>query len=257
MPTRKQEEALRQSLFKKTRKKVNFFVVEGERALSELLNSGWKALKIFAEPQKAHKIRSLIPFESTLQVEELSARKLAELAQTETPSGVLALVEKQTFTLEEAASEKRVLILDNLRDPGNVGTLLRTARSLGWGGVVLLKGTAELFSPKVVRSTAGALFHLKIVEGVAAEEAFDRLKKQNFTIGVADSHSGLSPEECRSLINQTPGKSLVLVIGSEAAGVSRGILSKADHSVKIPLSRGAESLNAAVSGGILMYLLRA
>ncbi|MGH8003543.1 MAG: TrmH family RNA methyltransferase [Limisphaerales bacterium] len=246
---------MRQVFFKKTRKKQSFFVVEGERALSELLKSDWRILKIFAEPQKAHKVRSLIPFESTLEVEEVPARKLAELAETETPPGVLALVEKRSFTLEEVSAEKRVLILDNLRDPGNAGTLLRTARSLGWGSVVLLKGTVELFSPKVVRSTAGALFHLKIIESATVEEALNALKKHGFTIWVADSHSGISPEESRGLINQTAAK-LALVIGSEAAGVSREMLSQADHFVKIPLSKDAESLNAAVSGGILMYLLR-
>lgn len=255
MPTRKQEKELRQIFFKKTRKKQNFFAVEGERALSELLQSGWRVLKIFAEPQKAHKIRSLIPFESTLEVEEISAKKLAELTETETPPGVLALVEKRAFTLEQVATEERVLILDNLRDPGNVGTLLRTARSLGWGGVVMLKGTAELYSPKVVRSTAGALFHLKIAEGITPEAAIDALKKNNFAIWVADSHSGVSPEECRGLIHQTQIK-IALVIGSEATGVSREMLSKTDHFVQIPLSKDAESLNAAVSGGILMYLLR-
>lgn len=255
VPTRKQEKELRQVFFKKTRKRQNFFVVEGERSLSELLKSGWSVLKIFAEPQKAHKIRSLIPFESTLEVEEISAKKLAELAETESPPGVLALVEKQAFTLKEAATEKRVLILDNLRDPGNAGTLLRTARSLGWNGVVMLKGTAQLFSPKVVRSAAGALFHLKIAEGVTVEGVIDGFKKNNFLILVADPHSGVSPEECKDLINQTSAK-VALVIGSEAAGVSREMLSKADHFVKIPLSKDAESLNAAVSGGILMYFLR-
>ena len=256
MPTRKQEKALRQSLFKKTRKKQNFFVVEGERALSELLKSDWKILKILSVPEKARKIRSLIPFESTLEVEELSAKKLVELTETETPPGVLALVEKQTPPIDEVTVEKRVLILDNLRDPGNVGTLLRTACALGWGGVVLLKGTSELFSPKVVRSTAGALFHLKIAEGMPVEDTLRTLKKRDFKIWVADSNSGISPEECRGLINQTPTK-LALIIGSEATGASSTLLSKADNVVKIPLTKDAESLNAAVSGGILMYLLRA
>ena len=255
MPTRKEEKELRQFFFKKTRKKQNSFVVEGERALSELLKSTWKILKLFTEPQKVHKIRSLIPLESTLQVEEVSAKKLAEWTETETPPGILALVEKRTCTLEEVIAEKQVLILDNLKDPGNVGTLLRTAHSLNWGGVVMLKGTVELFSPKVVRSTAGALFHLKITDDAIPEAAVERLKKNNFTIWVADSHSGVSPEECKDLINQTPGK-VALVIGGEAAGVSREILTKTDHFVRIPLSKGAESLNAAVSGGILMYLLR-
>lgn len=255
VPTRKQEKELRRSFFKKTRQKQNDLVVEGERALVELLKSGWKILQIFAEPQKAHKIRSLIPFESPLKVEELPAKKLAELTQTETPPGVLALVEKRRFSLADVLAADRVLVLDNLRDPGNVGTLLRTARSLGWGGVVLLKGTAELYSPKVVRSTAGALFHLKIAEGLTAEETLGGLKKNEFSVWVADSHSGGSPEECRGLINQTPTK-IALVIGSEAAGVSGPMLSGAEQVVRIPLSPDAESLNAAVSGGILMYLFR-
>src|SRR5262245_24457672 len=99
MHTRKQEKVLRQNKFKKARKKQNFFVGEGERALSELVKSDWRILKIFAETHKVHKIRSLIPFESTLEVEELPAKKLAELTQTETPPGVLALVEKRAFSL--------------------------------------------------------------------------------------------------------------------------------------------------------------
>ena len=253
--TRKQERELYQAFFKKTRKKSNFFVVEGERALAELFKSDWNVLKIFAAPQKAEKIKSLIPFECTGEIEEISSKKLTQLAHTETPPGVLALVEKKTFTLEDVSAEKRVLILDNLRDPGNVGTLLRTARSFGWGGVVLLKGTVELFSQKIVRSTAGALFHLKIVEGISGEKAVDFLKKQNLTIWVADSHSGVTPQEGRGLINQAPTK-LALVIGSEAAGASQTMLAKADRFVRIPLSKDVESLNAAVSGGILMYLLR-
>ncbi len=233
-------------------------MVEGERALSELLKSDWRVLKIFSGPEKIHKIRGLIPFESTLEVKEISLKNLAELAETETPPGVLALVEKQSFALEVVAAEKRVLILDNVRDPGNVGTLLRTARSLGWSGVVLLKGTAELYSPKVVRATAGALFHLKVAEGVNAEETLGVLKRQGCSVWVADSHSGVPPEECRGLIHQALSNTqkIALVIGSEAAGISQTMLSKADRFVKIPLSKEAESLNAAVSGGILMYLLR-
>jgi TrmH family RNA methyltransferase len=255
MPTRRQEKTLRRSFYKKTRQKQDFFAVEGERALTELLKSDWSILSIFATPPNVHKVRSLIPFESLLEVEELSAKKMAELTETETPSGILALVEKKAFTIEQVAAEKRVLVLDNLRDPGNVGTLLRTAYAFGWNGVVLLKGTAELFSPKVVRSTAGALFHLKIAEQIIAEEALGMLKKHDFKIWAADSHSGNSPEECRRLINRASAKN-ALVIGSEASGVSRSMLSNADGVVTIPLAGEAESLNAAVSGGILMYLLR-
>ena len=242
-------------MFKTTRKRQVFFAVEGERALAELLKSDWKIHQIFAVPQKVHKIRSLLPFESTLDVQELPPKKLAELTQTKTPPGTLALVEKRMFSLEALAAERRVLILDNLRDPGNVGTLLRTARSFGWGGVVLLKGTVELFAPKVIRATAGALFHLKIVEGAEAGTTIQTLKSRDFGIWIADSHAGDTPEQCQIQIDQSATK-LALVIGGEASGVSRPVFSKADHRVRLPLSDEAESLNAAVAGGILMYLLR-
>lgn len=249
MPNRKEEKKIHSLFFKKPRKKENFFVVEGERAFAELCRSDWKILKTYAEPGMVKKALQLAAPNRTMPIEEISAKKLAELAQTETPPGVLALVEKQAFTLAEAAAEKRILILDNLRDPGNVGTLLRSARSLGWSGVILLKGCAELFSPKVVRSTAGSLFHLKIAADAPAEKAIDYLKEKGFQIWVADSNQGIPP------VNVTPPDKLALVIGSEATGVSREVLAEVNQHIKIPLAPGADSLNAAVSGGILMYLL--
>lgn len=251
MPARKEEKTLRSAFFKKTRRKENFFVVEGERALSELVNSNWRILKVYADPKSVKKAWALISAVPHLTVEEIPAKKLSELAQTETPPGLLAVVEKRLFKLEDLAGENRILILDNLRDPGNVGTLLRSAHSLGWGGVVLLRGTAELFSPKVVRSTAGAIFHLKIAADVPPKEALDFLKQHGFSIWVADSHRGAAPEAVNT------ASKLALVIGSEAAGVSVEVKSAAGQFIKIPLSPSAESLNAAVSGGILMYHFRA
>ncbi len=249
MPTRKDEKILRAAFFKKNRQNENHFVVEGERAFAELCRSNWKILKIYAEPKMVKKALQLAAPNRTLPIEEISAKKLAEWAETETPPGILALVEKRTFKLEELAAENHILVLDNVRDPGNVGTLLRTARSLGWNGVVLLKGTAELFSPKVVRSTAGSLFHLKIATDVPVEKTIEYLKENNFQIWAADSNQGIAPE------GGTVPNRLALVIGSEAGGVSSEILLKADLRIKIPLAQGADSLNAAVSGGILMYLL--
>lgn len=247
MPTRREQKKIHSLFFKKPRRKENSFVVEGELSFAEICRSDWKILKIYAEPKLSHKIK--ISSNRSVSVEEISAKKLAEMAETETPPGILALVEKRTFTLEQVADESRILILDNLRDPGNVGTLLRTARSLGWLGVVLLQGTVELFSPKVVRSTAGAIFHLKIAANESTEKTLDCLKNRSFEIWVADAKEGTSPT------NAHPPEKLALVIGSEATGVSPTGAAKADRQIKIPLSPGANSLNAAVAGGILMYLL--
>jgi TrmH family RNA methyltransferase len=204
MPTKKEGKELRAAFFKKPRQRENFFVVEGERAFSELVKSGWRILKVYSDSKNLPRVRRLIP--PSISLEEVASKTLAELAQTETPPGVLALVEKRIFKLEDLAEESRILILDNLRDPGNAGTLLRSVRSLGWNGAILLKGTVELFSPKVVRSTAGALFHLKIAAEVSTEEALKFLSKHGFSLWVADSHRGVSPEDGRGLINQTPTK---------------------------------------------------
>jgi RNA methyltransferase, TrmH family len=186
-----------------------------------------------------------------VRVEEVSEAELAGLADTEQPQGIVAVIRPRPWALEQIATPAGavVLVLDAVQDPGNVGTMLRTALGLGAAGVVGLKGTAELTSPKVLRGSMGALFRLPAVatdgEGLLAWVAERGLE---LWVAEADGEPVARPEEPR--VRRAP---LALVVGNEGAGVSPEVNAAAVRRVAIPLAPGAESLNVAVAAGILLY----
>ena len=141
-----------------------------------------------------------------------------------------------------------ILVLDGVQDPGNVGTMLRTALGLGAAGLVALKGTAELTNTKVIRGAMGATFRLPAV--VAAPDEFVAWARlQRIQIWVADPNG----EAGAQLTNPEERPPIALVVGNEGAGVSPSLDAAADRRVAIPLARGVESLNVAVAAGILLY----
>jgi TrmH family RNA methyltransferase len=171
------------------------------------------------------------------------------LADTEHPQGVVAVIEPRRWALDDiaAAPGSPVLVLDGVQDPGNVGTILRTALGLGAAGVVALKGTAELTNPKVVRGSMGALFRLPAVPGDvetylswAGERGIETwVTAADGTVsepGAARGHRGV----------------VGLVLGNEGAGVSPALQAAASRRVAIRLARGSESLNVAVAAAILL-----
>jgi TrmH family RNA methyltransferase len=182
-----------------------------------------------------------------VRLDEMSETDLAALADTEQPQGVVAVIEPRRWTLGDIAPGRPVLVLDGVQDPGNVGTMLRTALGLGAGGVVALPGTAELTNPKVVRSTMGALFRLPSV-AARADELVPWVRERGAEIWVAEA-DGAPITEARPT---APG-GVALVVGNEGAGVSAALESAADRRVAIPLAPGAESLNVGVAAGILLY----
>jgi TrmH family RNA methyltransferase len=189
--------------------------------------------------------------ERSIQVEALDDRELEELADTEHPQGVVAVIEPKRWALDDIrlSPGTALLVLDGVQDPGNVGTMLRTAMGLGATGVIALKGTADLTNPKVIRSAMGASFRLPAVPASPQEfVAWTRL--QLAQIWVADS----SGEPLTGLPRRTADRPPVaLVVGNEGAGVSETVDRGATRRIAIPLSSGVESLNVAVAAGILLY----
>jgi TrmH family RNA methyltransferase len=183
-------------------------------------------------------------------LEELADRPFADLADTDTPQGIIAVIEppRWSFTDIRAAPGAPVLVLDAVQDPGNVGTLLRTAFALGAAGVVLLKGTADLANPKVVRGAMGASFRLPVVPADEPEFAA-WVQRERLTIWAAAADG-------TPLARATPPDRLALVVGNEGAGVRPALRALAHQQVAIPLTRGAESLNVAVAAGILLHEAR-
>lgn len=231
---------------KKYRQKEGLFLLEGKRAVEEALASHWtlRALFFTRLPEGWERRAE----ESTLSWYEVPLPVLQKITATEDPQSVAALVEIRQENLDSFAPERGfVLVLDQIRDPGNLGTLIRTADALGAAGVVLLEDTADLYNPKVVRSTMGSLFHLPVCTGVKAGKLEAWCRKNGYALWATALEGA---EDVTKL--QWPAKT-ALVLGSEAEGVSPEILAAADQKVKIPMAGQAESLNVAVAGGIVMF----
>ena len=182
-----------------------------------------------------------------IKVEQVDDRALAELADTEHPQGVVAVFEPRDWALDDITLAPRgaVLVLDAVQDPGNVGTMLRTALALGAAGVVALPGTADLSNPKVIRGGMGASFRLPCV-ATDAETLAAWAATHAAAIWVAAAGGNPVPRAPRNAPT-------LLVVGNEGAGVGEAISAHASHRVGIPLAPGAESLNVAVAAGILLY----
>jgi RNA methyltransferase, TrmH family len=186
-----------------------------------------------------------------VQVEDLTDAELEGLADTEHPQGIIAVIEPKRWTLSDIRMNPgaTILVLDGVQDPGNVGTMLRTALGLGAAGLVALKGTADLTNPKVIRGAMGASFRLAAVTA-APDEFVAWVRLQRAQIWVADAAGETVDRPLARGADQSP---VALVVGNEGAGVGPSIEAAADRRIAVPLARGVESLNVAVAAGILLY----
>jgi RNA methyltransferase, TrmH family len=186
-----------------------------------------------------------------VRVEDVSEAELEELADTEHPQGVVAVIEPRRWTWVDIhlVPGTALLVLDGVQDPGNVGTMLRTALGLGAAGLVALKGTADLTNPKVLRSAMGASFRLPAVSATPEEfVAWSRLQRAELWVAESDG------ENIEQIPGRTPERAPVaLILGNEGAGVSEPLDAAATRRIAIPLVRDVESLNVAVAAGILLH----
>jgi TrmH family RNA methyltransferase len=183
---------------------------------------------------------------------DVTDAELEDLADTSQPQGIVAVIEPRAWSLADIHMDRGsvALVLDGVQDPGNVGTMLRTALGLGAAGVVALTGTAELTNPKVVRGSMGALFQLPSVEAVP-DDFLGWVERGGIEVwataadGEPIARTELGPRDRRSPI--------ALVVGNEGAGTSDRIMTTARRRLAVPLAAGVESLNVAVAAGILLH----
>ncbi len=182
-----------------------------------------------------------------IAVEEVEEELLAQLAETEQPQGVVAVVQPKLWTLDaiDPGAGGVVLVLDGVQDPGNVGALARTALGLGAVGLVALPGTADIYSPKALRGSMGALFRIPAVQ--ATTEAFIGWARGAGLSLWTTAADGTAVDRAR---RDGP---IALVLGNEGAGVRPELAAVATQSVAVPLVAGVESLNVAVAAGIVLY----
>lgn len=230
------------------------FLVEGVRFVEEALSSTWPVELMAYCPGIAESRRGEVLLEnaasrgiSLLEVEEALFR---ELAGTDTPQGVLAVVGQCETTLEDlqpAAEPALLVLVDGVRDPGNLGTIVRSADAAGVGGVILLKGTADIYNPKALRATMGSIFHVPVVDGVDAGELMHYLSSRGIKTVAGDPHGE------KVIYGSDLAVSCALVVGNEAGGAGEAVMEMVSERVRIPMPGRAESLNVAVAAAILIY----
>jgi TrmH family RNA methyltransferase len=238
---------------RKAREKHDLFVAEGVRAVEELSQSQLTIRGALVAPQlgEAPRGEQLIASLRSRQVviEEVSALEFASAAETESPQGVMAIGEIPTLGFQTLADDWKgtLLILDAVQDPGNVGTIVRTAAALGVTATAAMPGTVDLWNAKVVRSGMGAHFKHPLFSATWSE--LDSFQKQSGCEVVAADAAGVD------VASFHPGPRVALVVGNEGSGLSSEARVRASRIVSLPIQPNVESLNVAVATGILLYAL--
>jgi RNA methyltransferase, TrmH family len=216
------------------------FLVEGPIAVGEAWGAG-EVQDVFVDGEA--------PFASEwLDRGAVAASKqvMEALSETSTPQGIVGVARMRTISIAEASGDL-VLVLADVRDPGNAGTLVRSAAAAGASAVVFCSGSVDPFNPKSVRSTAGLLFHLDLVTGVALPEVGRTLKSKGFSLVGADATSSTRPDE----VDMTGP--VALVLGNESWGIEEPARALLDEVTGIPMPGAAESLNVGIAGSILLF----
>ncbi len=233
--------------------------IEGLRILEEAIRSGLRFSAVFFRESAQDRAERLLP-QIGAQVETLLLpdKLFDSLVPSESPQGVAALVRLKEFSLENVVEKERlqvgpIVVLAGLQDPGNLGTILRSAEAFGSAGVVLGEGTVSPFNSKVVRASAGSVFRLPVIHGheksgtAKLEEVSEKLRAKGVRLIATSSHKGTP-------LDQADLKSAAAIFfGNEGAGLPREVMARMDEVVAIPHTAQVESLNAGVAASIVLY----
>jgi TrmH family RNA methyltransferase len=242
---------LRSLTTKKGRETSGNLLIEGWRSVEELLSSSWSVDLVVVDLQRLPSQGSAVLrrcAERSIDVRAGNASDLRALSDVREDQGIVAVADLPRLALKDVPEKGDVLVLDAVSDPGNVGTLIRTADWFGVSCVLLGPGCASLDNPKVVRSTMGSLFHLAVIEVDDLPSACRWLASQGVALTSAEVEGGAWPR-------WAPRDRAALILGSEAHGVSPTVRELVSHRVSIPRAGRAESLNVAAAGAILLSSL--
>jgi RNA methyltransferase, TrmH family len=221
---------------KKERDLTNQFIVEGEHLVFEALRANL-AIEVFVLEGSNY----------PLEIEPIVVTKevMNKICDTINPQGIIALCQQKKTTLD---SFKRILLLDDVRDPGNLGTILRSADAFGFDGLIVSPNTVDLYNPKVIRATQGAILRMKVLREELTT-AINTLKEKGVHVYAADL-------EGQALSSIKPLEQMAFVMGNEAKGVSDSVLDCVDDTLTIEMTGSSESLNVSIAASIIMYQFR-
>ena len=229
------------------------FVLEGVRAVEEGLKaSGAVEVVIFSASAGLTDRGSQLlenAAKTGMKTLEVNENVMSELSNTETPQGVLAVVRRREVSLHDllGLSPSLLVVVDSIRDPGNLGTIIRASAGAGACGIILMPGTVDLYNPKTLRSLMGNIFQIPIVNVAERFEVLSQLEKAGLKFVIGE------PGASKAVFEVNLTVPVAIVIGSEAHGVQPDIMARPGYRVNIPMSKGVESLNVAVAAGILLY----
>ncbi|MEW8956423.1 TrmH family RNA methyltransferase [Clostridium sp.] len=231
---------------RKQRKASKQFLVEGIKSIEEVISSSYTLDSILYSHKVEGKIDSIIEglTHSNVKIYEIKHEILKSLCSTENPQGVLAVVNMKDFKVDVLNNGFYVLV-DKVQDPGNIGTIIRSAHASGAKGIIVTKGTVDIFNDKALRSTMGSAFHIPIIEDDGDILPYLKSKGYKFLVSSLQSDKNFFEVDLKG--------NLVLCVGNEGSGISDYIYDLGDIRVKIPMPGGAESLNVAVASSIMMF----
>ncbi|MCL2016424.1 MAG: RNA methyltransferase [Defluviitaleaceae bacterium] len=237
---------------KKGRDALNLFIVEGEKLVKEIPSQWQVVTYVYAESKP--------PTVSHKPILTVSDKYFSALSDTVTPQGVLAVCKKRNFAITDILPNPAnppnppnppknifLLLLENIADPGNLGTLIRTATAAGANGIILSTGSCDVYNPKTIRAAAGAVLRVPIVDNADFAEVIPYLQQCGVSVLAAHLHGEVLPYQIN--LRNPCG----ILIGNEASGLSQNAVKLANITVKLPMANNVESLNAATAGGILLY----
>ena len=229
---------------KKHRIKSNKYLIEGLRFVEEAIKSKVSIDSIiFTESFKEKNPDLFLKINENIKIIQMNEALLKQLCSTENPQGIVGVINMQN---KELKSGELVVLVDKVQDPGNMGTIIRTAHAAGAAGIVMTKGTVDIYNDKTLRSTMGSIFYIPIVEDNSLDFV-KSLKKEGYKLVVS------SLQGKNNFFEENLQGKVMIAVGNEGNGVSDEVYDIADIKVKIPMPGEAESLNVAVATSIMIY----
>lgn len=234
----------------KERRKDGIFLAEGIKMFEEAPEISIR--EVFVSAELTGKLREKPVLLQKLQrtgYETVSAEVFAKMSDTQTPQGILTVLRRQEYNWEELLEQPNpiFMILENLQDPGNLGTIVRTGEGAGITGVIMSAGTVDIYNPKTIRATMGSIYRVPFLYVPDLGEVMEALREKGI-------HTYAAHLEGRDYYNTFSFREpSAFLIGNEGNGLSRELANQAEHYLKIPMEGQVESLNAAVASALLMY----
>lgn len=224
---------------KKYREETSLFLVEGQKAVQELIDTNIEIVEIYATKELRANYKYKLIDESTMK----------KISTTSSTCEVLAIAKKRKVEKETFKNLNKIVLLDSISDPGNLGTIIRSATAFGIDGIILFSDCVELYSPKVIRSTAGNFFKIPIINIKNKSELKELLPTHTLVATALSKENNISIKECKQF------DKYILMFGSEATGLCKELINIADKNIKLEMTNNVESLNLSVSASIVLYEL--